>query len=146
VVSVFLNTSHGVKTWVWNRSWPFGQVNHKSVMFSKCSLYVTGFSLGGTSIAQNQLQPFIDQAIDQASICADSKRKKKENNGDPRLHIDQLCDWRYQYRTRYARTHISPRIHLTMPPGALRASLGHSSPFNLQFVEVGNEVCTSRYI
>jgi hypothetical protein len=37
VVWVYWNILHGAKTWVWNRSWPFGQVSHNSTMFFKCS-------------------------------------------------------------------------------------------------------------
>lgn len=56
---------------MWSRSWVFGQVNYKSAKSTRYSLHVTGFALGGTSVPENQLQPFIDQAVDQASIYAD---------------------------------------------------------------------------
>ncbi|EKM75678.1 hypothetical protein AGABI1DRAFT_116269, partial [Agaricus bisporus var. burnettii JB137-S8] len=59
-----------------------------------------GFALGGTSVPENQLQPFIDQAADQINFVI----------GDS-----------------------------STGPGALRASLGHPEPFNLRFVEIGNE-------
>lgn len=60
----------------------------------------SGFALGGTSIAENQLQPYIQQAIDQINFV------------------------------------VGPT---STAGGALRASLGHSQPFALTYVEVGNE-------
>jgi len=59
-----------------------------------------GFALGGTSVAENQLQPYIQQAIDQINFVIGST---------------------------------------STAPGALRASLGHPTPFKLNFVEIGNE-------
>ncbi|KAF9446455.1 glycoside hydrolase family 51 protein [Macrolepiota fuliginosa MF-IS2] len=59
-----------------------------------------GFALGGTSVAENSLGPYIQQAVDQINFVI----------GDTNT-----------------------------APGALRASLGHSAPFKLNFVEIGNE-------
>ncbi|CDO70623.1 hypothetical protein BN946_scf184748.g21 [Trametes cinnabarina] len=60
-----------------------------------------GYSLGGTSLAENQLAPYIQQAKDQINFVI----------GNP----------------------------AESAPAALRASLGHPEPFQLRFVEVGNE-------
>ncbi|KAG1802221.1 glycoside hydrolase family 51 protein, partial [Suillus plorans] len=60
-----------------------------------------GYSLDGASLPENDLAPYIQQAIDQINFVI----------GDP----------------------------ATSKPAALRASLGHPEPFNLQYVEIGNE-------
>ncbi|CAA7268506.1 unnamed protein product [Cyclocybe aegerita] len=60
-----------------------------------------GYALGGTSVPQNQLGPYIQQAADQINFVI----------GDP------------------ARSAAA----------ALRASLGRTQPFDLKYVEVGNE-------
>ncbi|KAF9441278.1 glycoside hydrolase family 51 protein [Macrolepiota fuliginosa MF-IS2] len=59
-----------------------------------------GYALGGTSVAQNSLGPYIQQAIDQINFVIGGTNTA---------------------------------------PGALRASLGHPSPFKLTYVEIGNE-------
>ncbi|KAF9440964.1 glycoside hydrolase family 51 protein, partial [Macrolepiota fuliginosa MF-IS2] len=59
-----------------------------------------GFALGGTSVAENDLGPYIQQAVDQINFVIGGTNTA---------------------------------------PGALRASLGHSAPFKLNFVEIGNE-------
>ncbi|KAG1888053.1 glycoside hydrolase family 51 protein [Suillus subluteus] len=60
-----------------------------------------GYSLDGASLPENDLAPYIQQAIDQINfVIGDSATSK---------------------------------------PAALRASLGHPEPFNLQYVEIGNE-------
>ncbi|KAG1835935.1 glycoside hydrolase family 51 protein [Suillus subalutaceus] len=60
-----------------------------------------GYSLDGASLPENDLAPYIQQAIDQINfVVGDSATSK---------------------------------------PAALRASLGHPEPFNLQYVEIGNE-------
>ncbi|KAJ6461979.1 alfa-L-arabinofuranosidase precursor [Mycena vulgaris] len=61
----------------------------------------SGFALGGTSVAEAQLGPYIQQAIDQINFVI----------GDPAKSA----------------------------PAALRASLGHAAPYDLNYVEVGNE-------
>ncbi|KAI9063568.1 glycoside hydrolase family 51 protein [Trametes sanguinea] len=66
-----------------------------------------GYSLGGTSLPENQLAPYIQQAKDQINFVI----------GDPAQSA----------------------------PAALRASLGHPEPFNLRFVEVGNEYRSYTY-
>ncbi|KAF8225218.1 alfa-L-arabinofuranosidase precursor [Tricholoma matsutake] len=66
-----------------------------------------GYALGGTSVAENQLVPYIQQAIDQINFVV----------GDPSQSA----------------------------PAALRASLGHSAPFALKYVEIGNEVYVYRW-
>ncbi|KAG2358998.1 glycoside hydrolase family 51 protein [Suillus spraguei] len=60
-----------------------------------------GYSLDGASLPENDLAPYIQQAIDQIDFVI----------GDP----------------------------IVTQPGALRASLGHSEPFHLQYIEIGNE-------
>ncbi|PPQ68457.1 LOW QUALITY PROTEIN: hypothetical protein CVT26_006044 [Gymnopilus dilepis] len=60
-----------------------------------------GYSLGGQSIAEGDLQPYIQQAADQINFVV----------GDPKKSA----------------------------AAALRASLGHPEPFELNYVEVGNE-------
>ncbi|KDQ60310.1 glycoside hydrolase family 51 protein [Jaapia argillacea MUCL 33604] len=60
-----------------------------------------GYSLGGTSLNETSLAPYIQQAIDQIEFVI----------GDP----------------------------TTTAGGALRASLGRYEPFNLTYVEIGNE-------
>lgn len=69
-----------------------------------------GYALGGTSVAENQLVPYIQQAIDQINFVV----------GDPSQSA----------------------------PAALRASLGHSAPFALKYVEIGNEdfLASSTYV
>ncbi|KAG2032079.1 glycoside hydrolase family 51 protein [Suillus americanus] len=60
-----------------------------------------GYSLDGASLPENDLAPYIQQAIDQINfVIGDSAMSK---------------------------------------PAALRASLGHPEPFQLQYVEIGNE-------
>ncbi|KAG2041110.1 glycoside hydrolase family 51 protein [Suillus americanus] len=60
-----------------------------------------GYSLDGASLPENDLAPYIQQAIDQINfVIGDSATSK---------------------------------------PAALRASLGHPEPFQLQYVEIGNE-------
>ncbi|KAG6837456.1 hypothetical protein H0H93_008999 [Arthromyces matolae] len=61
----------------------------------------SGFALGGTSVAEASLQPYIQQAADQINFVIGA------NGGSA--------------------------------PATLRASLGHPAPFNLTYVEVGNE-------
>ncbi|KAI0076533.1 glycoside hydrolase family 51 protein [Panus rudis PR-1116 ss-1] len=61
----------------------------------------SGYALGGTNLPENQLAPYIQQAIDQINFVI----------GDPSKSA----------------------------PAALRASLGHPQPFNLRYIEVGNE-------
>ncbi|KAJ8693023.1 hypothetical protein PTI98_010275 [Pleurotus ostreatus] len=79
----------------------------------------SGFALGGTSIAQDQLQPFIQQAMDQINFVIGDARTNAAGN----ISISNL---------------------ITLPDdnpslAARRAALGHPSPFKLNFVEIGNE-------
>ncbi|KAF9561401.1 arabinofuranosidase [Agrocybe pediades] len=60
-----------------------------------------GYSLGGTSVAQDDLAPYVQQAIDQINFVI----------GDP----------------------------AKSSAAALRASLGHPTPYTLNYVEIGNE-------
>ena len=54
-----------MRTWAWNLSWLFGQVGRIYVRPDHDFTALEGFALGGTSVAQNQLGPYIQQAIDQ---------------------------------------------------------------------------------
>ncbi|KII84680.1 glycoside hydrolase family 51 protein [Plicaturopsis crispa FD-325 SS-3] len=60
-----------------------------------------GYSLGGTSLAENELGPYIQQAIDQINFAVGDSSKSDA--------------------------------------AALRASLGHPDPFNVTYIEIGNE-------
>ncbi|EKM56923.1 glycoside hydrolase family 51 protein [Phanerochaete carnosa HHB-10118-sp] len=81
----------------------------------------SGYSLGGTSLPENELAPYIQQSIDQAcyDLCCSA-------SGHLSLYaLDQL--------------HYSRSSQGYRSPGALRASLGHPEPFTLNYVEIGNE-------
>lgn len=65
----FWNTSISAKTWACDQLWLFGQawryyVSRLSNVFL-ITLPRTGYSLGGTSLTEDELAPYIQQAIDQ---------------------------------------------------------------------------------
>ena len=100
----------------------------------------TGYSLGGDSLPEDELAPYIQQAKDQVSDCAQYVMHRylisKQINfvvGDPATSAPGI----FIYLLRMA-----DKIHISLTHGtaALRASLGHPEPFTLRFVEVGNEV------
>ena len=68
VVLEFWSTFSSSRMQAWSLSWLFGQVStscaiEPSIKAKRSAL--AGYSLGGTSLAENQLAPFIQQAIDQ---------------------------------------------------------------------------------
>ena len=104
-----------------------------------------GYALGGTSLAETDLKPYIQQAIDQ--VRKYTMLRVFKFDGDIAIIIpDQLRHWGpLDQRTRYC---FSSCFHLSKfspdylwdGTAALRASLGHPEPFKLRFVEIGNEV------
>lgn len=80
-----------------------------------------GYSLNGAALAEGQLDPYIQQAIDQVGAL-------------------------YFHFSHKILTAIQINFAIgdptTSAPAALRSSLGHPQPFVINHIEVGNEVCT----
>lgn len=49
----------------WNPSWLYGPVRLVNFVSFSLSNTRTGYSLGGTSLPESQLAPYIQQAVDQ---------------------------------------------------------------------------------
>ncbi|PCH45069.1 glycoside hydrolase family 51 protein [Wolfiporia cocos MD-104 SS10] len=78
----------------------------------------SGYSLNKESVPEDELEPYIQQAIDQIEFVVGDANSSEP--GDYRLPVSKFI------------THLLE--------AALRASLGHPEPFTLNYVEIGNEV------
>lgn len=84
-----------------------------------------GFALGGTSVPENELAPYIQQAIDQINFVIGDPA-----TSEPGTFLSSVCS----------------QSNKNAPSAALRAALGRSDPFTLNYVEVGNEVKLDLYL
>jgi alpha-N-arabinofuranosidase len=108
MVLVSSSTFNGLRIWAWNPSWPFGLVRYLFIFLllhfhggPLTLISLAGYTLNGISLPENQLQPYIQEAIDQINFVI----------GDAS----------------------------STPQGRIRAAMGHSAPFQLRYIEIGNE-------
>ena len=77
MVWVFSSISNSSRMQIWSLSWQYGlvlchfltQINHTLTPI------FTGYALGGTNLAENQLAPYIQQAKDQVCSLCNARRK-----------------------------------------------------------------------
>lgn len=71
MVWVFSSISNSSRMQIWSLSWQYGLVlcNPFTKIDRTLTSVLTGYALGGTNLAENQLAPYIQQAKDQVCVC-----------------------------------------------------------------------------